>query len=51
MYIFGRKIYLIMYVIESTFKNELKTLPFGKISIKYEGLKLMFVQCLNSSIG
>ncbi len=33
------------------FKNQLKIFPFGKISIKYEILKLMFVQCLNSNIG
>jgi hypothetical protein len=33
------------------FKNQLKKFQFGKISIKYEILKLMFVQCLESSMG
>ncbi len=33
------------------FKNQLNFFPFRKISIKYEILKLMFVQCLKSSMG
>ncbi len=51
MYIFGRKIYLMVYVIESTLRMNLIFFPFGKISIKYERLKLMFVQCLQSNVG
>jgi len=33
------------------FKNQFKFVPFGQISIKYEILKLMFMQCLNSNMG
>jgi hypothetical protein len=43
MNIFGRKIHLIVYVIESTLKINLIIFPFGQISIKYEILELMFV--------
>jgi len=32
-------------------KNQLKKIPFRKISIKYEILKLMFMQYLKSSMG
>jgi hypothetical protein len=49
MYIFGRKIYIVVYVIENTLRINL--IPFGKISIKYEILKLMFVQCLKANMG
>jgi hypothetical protein len=40
-----------MYVIKKYFKNKLKIFPFGQISIKYEILKLIFVQCLKSNMG
>ncbi len=33
------------------FKNQLQKIPFGKIPIKYDILKLMSVQCLKSSMG
>jgi hypothetical protein len=33
------------------FKNQLNFFPFGQISIKYKLLKLMFVECLKSSMG
>jgi hypothetical protein len=46
------KIYIFNHVCHwKYFKNQLKFFPFGQISIKYEILKLMFVQCLNSSMG
>jgi hypothetical protein len=32
-------------------KNQLNFFSFRQISIKYEILKLMFVQCLKSSMG
>jgi hypothetical protein len=51
MYIFGRSIYLIVYVIENTLRINFFFFPFGEISIKYEILKLMFVQCLKLSMG
>ncbi len=40
-----------MYVIESTLGINLIFFPFGKISIKYEILKLVFMQCLKSNMG
>jgi hypothetical protein len=46
-----KKIYLIMYVIESYLRINSIFFPFGQISIIYEILKLMFVQCLQSSMG
>jgi len=33
------------------FKNQFNFFPFGQISIKYEILKLMFVQCLKPTMG
>jgi hypothetical protein len=33
------------------FKNQLKKISFKQISIKYEILKLMFIQCLKLSMG
>jgi hypothetical protein len=44
-------IYLIIYVIESTLNINFNFFPFGQISIKYEILKLVFVQSLKSSMG
>jgi hypothetical protein len=32
-------------------KSQLKTFPFGQMSIKYEIWKLMFVQCLKIKYG
>jgi hypothetical protein len=51
MYIYGRKNIFVMYFIESTLKINLIFFPFAQISMKYEILKLMFMQCLKSSMG
>ncbi len=40
-----------MYVFESTLKIYLIFFHLDKLSIKYKILKLMFVQCLKSSMG
>jgi len=39
-----------MYIIESNLEH-IWIFPFGQTSIKYEILKLMFVQYLKSSMG
>jgi hypothetical protein len=50
MYIFGSKIYLIMYIIEIILKINFYFSIWRK-PIRDEILKLMFVQCLKSSMG
>jgi hypothetical protein len=40
MYIFARKTYFIVYVIENTLRINFILFPFGQISIKYENIEI-----------